>query len=158
MSQGERTDRFPRLRIAFLAAYAECGVITRAAKAVGCSRNNHCNWMAKSPKYREMFALAQEEANDLLESEARKRAVKGWEEPVYQGGLKVGTKRKFSDLLLIFLMKGAMPDKYKDRVAQEVSMDVNATVQIVEDSDWYGNSQTVGGTAEADGSSTADPA
>ena len=34
--------------------------------------------------------------------------------PVYQGGKKVGSVRKYSDLLLIFLLKAAAPETDRD--------------------------------------------
>ncbi len=60
---------------------------------------------------------AKEAAADLIEAEAFRRAVEGWEEPVgwYQGR-PGGMVRKYSDVLAIFLLKGLRPDRYKDRV------------------------------------------
>ena len=52
----------------------------------------------------------------MLEREARRRAVEGVEEPVgFYKGEPSAYVRKYSDTLLIFLMKGARPDKYRDR-------------------------------------------
>lgn len=58
-------------------------------------------------------------AADLLEEEAFHRAVEGRDVEIYYKGEKVGTKKIYSDRLLAFLLKGAFPDKYKDRVLQE---------------------------------------
>jgi hypothetical protein len=44
-----------------------------------------------------------------------RRALVGWKEPVYQGGKEVGTIRKFSDNLLIFLLKGKRPEVFRER-------------------------------------------
>lgn len=73
----------------------------------------------------ELFAAAWDDAldqaSDLLEKEARRRAHDGWDEPVFgslgnnQGSGEIGTVRKYSDTLLIFLLKGARPEKYRDR-------------------------------------------
>ena len=49
---------------------------------------------------------------DALEDEAIRRAREGVEEPVFQGGLRCGSVRKYSDLLLIFLLKSRRP--YRD--------------------------------------------
>ena len=57
---------------------------------------------------------AREEAADTLEAEARRRAIEGVEEPVFHKGQRVGTVRKYSDLLLIFLLKGVRPQKFRD--------------------------------------------
>ncbi len=103
---------------AFLAAYAECGCIRYAARMAKCSRSAHYKWM-QDAAYAEAFAEAREEACDVLESEARRRAVTGVPKPVYYKGKICGTVREYSDTLLIFLMKGAMPEKYRDNYRAE---------------------------------------
>lgn len=103
---------------AFLAAYAQVGNVTQAAELADVARSSHYEWM-KDPAYAEAFKAAEEQAGDRLEQEARRRAVQGVEKPVYQGGKQVGVVREYSDTLLIFLLKGARPEKYKDRVHQE---------------------------------------
>ncbi len=73
---------------AFLAAYAECGVISEAARAAKVGRRSHYEWMAE-PEYSDAFAAAHAEACDALVTEARRRAVVGLAEPVvYQGQLQ----------------------------------------------------------------------
>src|SRR5438067_1219042 len=69
-------------RRAFIAAYGECGSVTRAASAAGVSRRVHYQWLADAD-YRRAFMEAREVAADLLEAEVRRRAVDGWDEPVY---------------------------------------------------------------------------
>jgi hypothetical protein len=51
---------------------------------------------------------------DALEDEANRRAREGVERPVYQGGKFVGAIREFSDTLLIFLLKGLKPEKFRE--------------------------------------------
>lgn len=130
---------------AFLSAYAILGSIIGAAEASGVSRASHFVWMQqKGPaaeQYRADFEAAREESTERMEAEARRRAVDGINEPViYKGelmgiwvnevGERVGegtpgakfvplTVKKHSDVLLIFMLKGAMPEKYKDRVSTE---------------------------------------
>jgi hypothetical protein len=57
---------------------------------------------------------ALEEATERLEMEARRRAHDGVLEPVFHAGVKVGAIRKYSDTLLIFLLKAHAPAKYRD--------------------------------------------
>lgn len=99
----------------FLAALALTGNVTKAAKAVKKDRATVYRYRKESKEFAQMWDEAMEEAADLLESEARRRAVTGTLEPVFHKGVKVGAVRKYSDTLLIFLMKGARPDKYADR-------------------------------------------
>ena len=106
---------------AFLAAYAEVGNITQAAEIAGIDRNTHYFWMNTDPEYPARFRQAEEQACDRLEAEARRRAVQGVDEPVFYQGEQCGVVRKYSDTLLIFLLKGARPEKYRERVSQEIS-------------------------------------
>jgi hypothetical protein len=81
----------------------------------------HYLWMHTDPAYAEAFEASRDEAAQVLEDEAVRRAQQGVEEPVYQGGKLVGTVQRYSDTLLIFLLNGARPDKYKQRSSVEVT-------------------------------------
>jgi len=107
-------------RDAFLAAYAEVGTVTHAADIVGVHRNAHYNWM-QDPEYVEKFREAEKQAADVLEKEVRRRAVEGVLEPVFYQGQECGTVRKYSDTLLIFATKGALPQKYRENVSMELT-------------------------------------
>ncbi len=112
---------------AFLAVYAECGNITQAAKKAKVNRTTHNFWLKKDDTYQARFDVAHLKACDHLEREARRRAVEGWNEPVYQKGMQVGVVRKYSDKLLELLLKGAMPDKYKTTIQKELKEDHHHT-------------------------------
>lgn len=81
----------------FLDAFRKCGSITQAAAAAGIGRHTHYDWLGVDAAYERAFRAAEDEAIEGLEDEARRRAFAG------------------SDVLLIFLMKGAKPEKYRDR-------------------------------------------
>ena len=104
--------RQPKRR-AFLAAYARCGNLSEAARIAGVNRLSHYEWL-NDERYAQVFEQAQDIAIDYLEAVARDRATKGWLEPVFYHGEVVGHVRKYSDTLLIFLLKGARPDKFRD--------------------------------------------
>lgn len=106
---------------AFLTAYAYCGNVTKAAEIAGVERKSHYNWLESDAEYAAAFEEAKQEACDHLEAEARRRAVEGTCKPVFYKGEECGTIREYSDTLLMFLMKGAMPEKYKDRVQNELT-------------------------------------
>ncbi len=99
----------------FLAAFAETGTIAAAAKAARIPRRRHHTWLERDEDYVERFVEAQEIAGEKLEEEARRRAVEGWTEPVFYEGIKVGDKPKYSDRLLETLLKGNLPEKYRER-------------------------------------------
>lgn len=97
-----------------LEALARQGIVSMACESAGISNDLHWKWVQTDPQYAAAVEIAKERAADKLEEEAWRRAVVGWEEPIYQGGKLVGTKHLRSDVLLIFMMKGARPMKYRD--------------------------------------------
>ncbi len=99
----------------FLAAYAECGNISKAAEIAICARDSHYKWLKNDPAYEALFCEAQEKANDKLLAEARRRAAEGWLEPVYHQGVRVGAKRRYSDKLMLALLAAEIPNKFSQR-------------------------------------------
>lgn len=124
-----------RKKRAFLAAYAECGTITHAAEAAGIDRRSHYNWLNDDPEYAEAFEQAKQMSIEALEKEARRRAIEGVQEPVYQGGKLVGHKRRYSDTLLMFLLNGLAPEKYKERKEVQHTGDQTINVRFVDGAD-----------------------
>jgi len=102
-------------RAAFLAAFRGNGNVSESAKLAGIQRTTHYLWLNKSKVYEDAFANAREDASDALEEEARRRAVEGVNEPVFYQGKQCGAVRKYSDTLLIFLLKGNRPEKFRER-------------------------------------------
>lgn len=103
-------------KAAMLAAYAELGNVSKAAEAAEIGRTTHYDWLDADPEYKARFQEAHRLATERLEEEARRRAVDGWVEPVFYKGERVGGIRKYSDTLLIFLLKGNNPEKFRERV------------------------------------------
>jgi hypothetical protein len=104
---------------AFLAAFAITCNISRAAKAAKIDRATHYEWLKGDENYRKEFAEAKEQAADALEDEAVRRAHEGTTRPIMVGK-KREVIREYSDTLLIFLLKGIRPEKYRER--SEVKM------------------------------------
>lgn len=103
----------------FLATLSDTAHITNAAKRAGLARRTAYNWRAADPAFAKGWEEAIELGAGALEDEAVRRAKDGTLKPVYQGGKKVGEVREYSDTLLIFLLKGCRPEKYKDRLYNE---------------------------------------
>ena len=121
MAHPGETKLFPTIahpkKRAFLMAYAHCGQLKRSCQAADLDHSMHYYWLKVDPAYRVAFAEAQSLAGSTLEEEAIRRARDGVTRTVYRGGEPIGEETIYSDTLLIFLMKGAMPAKYGDRVA-----------------------------------------
>ncbi|MCP4709653.1 MAG: hypothetical protein GY869_13585 [Planctomycetes bacterium] len=118
---GKKRDITRRLKKdAFLRAFAQCGNVTQAAKCGLIHRDTHYAWLASDPEYFDAFEMAKQEYVSMLEAECDRRALDGWNEPVYQNGKMVGVERKYSDILLIFRMKKLDPS-YREHANISVS-------------------------------------
>ena len=124
----------------FLRCYRETGSVTKACQAADIDRSIHYRRLKADPKYAQAFAEAQECAVAVLEDECIRRAT-GVDEPVvYQGefsyplvrdakgkiqrSLTPLTVRKYSDSLLMFLLRGAKPERYRERFDHTVTASV----------------------------------
>jgi hypothetical protein len=116
---------------AFLIALADTGVIGAAAQFAGVDRSTVYRWRERDPKFELLCQIAVDDAADKLESEAIRRAVEGWDEPVFYSGLEVGVIRKRSDMLLSLLLKANKPEKYRERIDQTTTATNKTQIQIV---------------------------
>jgi hypothetical protein len=64
------------------------------------------------PAFARLWDEALQIAGDLLEEEADRRGRHGWEENVWHKGCVVGTRRCFSDRMLMFRLKALKPERY----------------------------------------------
>ena len=105
-------------QLAFLAAVAASGRISASAKAAGVSQVATWKWRndQSDTRFQEAFKVAQELGSDRMVSEAVRRAVDGYESPVYHQGKLIGTERKFSDSLLQALLKAFRRAEFGDKV------------------------------------------
>ena len=120
---------------AFLAAYSQLGNISAAARIAGISRQAHYEWLAEDEgDYRMAFGHAREDAIEAMEAEARRRAVLGVSRKklFFHQGEQCGELEEFeySDLLLMFLLKAARPDVYRDRQSIEHSGPKGGPIQV----------------------------
>lgn len=131
----------------FLRAYQKTGRKQDSALLAGVSCRTIQKWREEFPEFEERFQIAHEHWRDILKAEVFRRAVEGWEEPVFQKGKCVGYVRKFDSNLLMFAMKQA-DASYKERQETNVNVatqinntttNIEGNVTIIEDSDWYGN-------------------
>ena len=101
---------------ALLAAFRETGNVRLACEAAKVGRSSHYRWLEDDCEYRAAFDLVKLQAADILEQEAYRRAVEGIEEPIgWYRGVAGGTVRRYSDVLLMFLLKGLLPERYRER-------------------------------------------
>jgi hypothetical protein len=116
---------------AYLIALSVSPNLDVAAKLAGISSMTGYLWRNSSKPEDEEFlnavALAREIAIERAENEAWRRAIDGVEEEVHGslgsdpntgkslGTGVVGVKKSYSDVLMMFMLKGHRPEKYRER-------------------------------------------
>lgn len=132
----------------FLASYRITGKVQRSAALAGVSCRAIQKWRQEFPEFEEEFRESHIAWVEHLKTEIYRRAVEGWDEPVYQKGELVGTVRKFDSKLLMYLTSQADPSFRTIQPAAQVNIanalttttnNIHGNVTIIEDSDWYGN-------------------
>lgn len=100
---------------AFLTALSNTGNVRAACTAAKVGRSTVYDRREAAEAFAAAWAEAIEQAADMMEAEALRRAVHGVQEPVYYKGKVVGHVLKYSDVMLIFLLKAARPAKFRER-------------------------------------------
>ena len=91
-----------------------------AADVAGVRPRQVYRWPQNDPAFKALYEQCRVEACDRILGETHRRGVKGWLEPVYQGGKRVGVIRKYSDACLMSLLKARLP-AFRNR--REISKD-----------------------------------
>lgn len=111
----------------FIKHLKETTNVSEACKVINVSRQTIYNLRDADDDFRDEWDNAIEIGVDALEGEARRRALHGHKEVILYKGepVKIGDevlfKKVYSDSLLMFLLKGQRPDKYKERSHNEVT-------------------------------------
>ena len=111
----------PGWQEAFLVQLRETGNVSAAARAAGTCRWRCYEWRRRDRAFADAWADALEEVADRLEMEAFWRAVSGvGEDRFFQGGA-VGEVTRYSDSLLMFLLRARRPGRFGPRPAGEAA-------------------------------------
>jgi len=105
----------------FLQYYALTGQIQKSAREIGISPATVRRVAKQDPAFKEAMEEAKQDFVEAMEREVVRRAVMGVDEPVFQQGEQVGEVRKYSDALLMMLMKKLDPT-YKEKHQIDVSL------------------------------------
>jgi len=123
MSESVRRGKPARdWRERFVRNYARLGNVRDACEAAGVSRSTLYRERGRNPEFDGLVLDAMDEAVDRLEMEAWSRAAEGekrvrTETTIDAKGrtvIKTTEETVKSDTLLIFLLKAARPEKYRD--------------------------------------------
>lgn len=113
----------------FLSELRKGSSVTGAAVKAGRARQYCYEVKDKDAAFAVAWDSAVEEGTDLLEDEAYRRACKGTQRPVYHQGEQCGVVQEYSDTLMIFLLKGRRPDKYRENIRFDVDKEIAALLE-----------------------------
>jgi uncharacterized protein YbaA (DUF1428 family) len=125
----------------FIAEFVKHGFVARACRDAKVARQTYYSWMRTDPQFAQDVADAVEDRNDAIREELYRRGVEGWDEPVYQGGRRVGDITKYSDSVLLKIASArleeyrSLTEKYAPK-AEESDAPRKVEVTIREVSDW----------------------
>ena len=116
------TARTPKKARAFLEGLRSTGGnISKACQLAVIGRQTVYEWRSADAEFAQRWDETLESAIESLEEEARRRAFEGTDEPVFYQGEVCGAVRKYSDTLLIFLLKAHKPERYRENI--KISID-----------------------------------
>ena len=126
-----RTSRTDRKIKKFLVVLGNTANVCAACREAGIPRQNVYEWRKQDPNFANMMDAAVELGTFALEDEAVRRGMQGWEEPVYYKGEEVGSVRRYSDTLLITLLKARKPEKYREGIEDAAGRAAIVNINVV---------------------------
>ncbi|MCQ8277778.1 hypothetical protein NFI95_04885 [Acetobacteraceae bacterium KSS8] len=109
----------------FLASLAESGNLFLACHASNMTRRQITHLQRTNADFAAAYDEAMDEAADRIEAEAWRRGLEGVAEPLIKNGQVVRDAnnepimtRRYSDPLLVLLLKGSKPNKYHTKAGQ----------------------------------------
>ena len=123
----------------FLETLSRTGNSSAACQASHLTRRFINRMRENDPVFARDYNEAMEEAADLLEAEAWRRALEGVPQLLVKAGQPVldadGTAitvRRYSDPLLVMLLRGCKPDKFQRRIGSAaVTLDPGAIIKEI---------------------------
>lgn len=112
----------------FLSVLMEGWSPTRAAEVIGKPRQTFYNLRNINEHFASAWEAAEGAGTDRLEDEARRRGLEGYEKPLsFKGQLTGDTVREYSDVLLMFMLNGRRPEKFRQNVKLDANVNVAAS-------------------------------
>ena len=108
-------------RECFLARLAHGWSVTHAAQEAGHARQRFYELRDEEKAFADQWAHALDAGTEVLEDEARRRAVDGYDEETFDAeGRLLRRVRRYDGALLQLLLRGRRPEKYRDNASVEV--------------------------------------
>lgn len=104
----------PQRQTAFIEALADTGSVEAACKAVNMSQSGayHLRRQPGAEGFRDAWNAALDFGVLKIEDVAMERALNGVAEDVYWRGEAVGTRRRYNDRLLMFILRNRAPERF----------------------------------------------
>jgi hypothetical protein len=127
----------------FLSELAKTGNLSLACHASEMTRRQVGALRKVDEDFGQAYLEAMDDAVDRLEAEAWRRALDGIEQKLFQAGKLVVDPetnqpiilRRYSDPLLVMLLKGSRPDKYHARGAAAFPLDAAGLIKEIASDD-----------------------
>jgi hypothetical protein len=113
----ERHDGWtPERQSAFIEALADTGSVDAACKAVNMSTVGayHLRRQPEAESFRKAWEAALQLGVARVEDVVMDRALNGVEEPLYSYGKLIGTRRRYNDRLLMFILRNRAPERFAE--------------------------------------------
>lgn len=107
-------------RAIYLSALRRSGSRLVARRAAGATKTDMLRW-ASDLRFRDAEVDALRDTGELVIARAVQLGVEGTLEPIFQGGVCVGHKRKFSEKILIKLLEGFAKGRFGKEFASKVT-------------------------------------
>jgi hypothetical protein len=106
----------PERQIAFIEALADTGSVDAACRAVNMSQAGayHLRRQPGATSFRKAWETALQLGVARVEDVVMDRALNGVEEPLYSYGKLIGTRRRYNDRLLMFILRNRAPDRFAE--------------------------------------------
>lgn len=116
-----RSGRSRRRKERFLEHLAKSGNVSDSGRFAGVQRSTLYHWKETDAAFASQWEDALEDAADILEAEARRRALEGYDEPITYAGKVVCdpetghplVRKKYSDGLMAFLLRAHRPARFR---------------------------------------------
>ena len=118
----------PEVKQKYLELFTQTGRVSDSAKACGISGTTIKDHRRQDPQFDAACKIAYGLYCDSLEAEVFRRAVLGWNEPVFYRGEVCGHIQRWSDRMLELHVKRHIPE-YREK--QTVDLTVNGGVLVV---------------------------
>lgn len=107
---------------ALFAAIASTGSIMLSCERLNINRLHVYALKASDEDFKKKLWEAQRLGVEAWKDEAVRRGFQGYDRPIYQQGVQVGSERVYSDTLAVLMLKAGDPETFKERTSTEHSL------------------------------------